>query len=96
MHFAGWTARLVGARWRSLEVVEVNEQAEAGAHLVSLGQMCPAPLVDIAGSEVVFEVATLHVPRIALDAGFTLSRMRRRVARGFPKGRKRQGARERS
>ena len=55
------------------EVVEVNEQAEAGAHLVSLGQVRPALLVNVAGGEVVSEVAALDVCEDRLGGiGFAL------------------------
>src|SRR6476469_5321847 len=39
------------------EVVEVGEQAETGADLSTLGQMCPSVLMDVARGKAVLEVA---------------------------------------
>ena len=41
------------------QVVEIDQQTEACGHLVALGQMRPAPLMNVPGSEAVLEVFTL-------------------------------------
>jgi hypothetical protein len=58
-----------GGGCRSGEVVEVSEQAEAGANLLALGQMRPSVLMDITGGEPVRDVARCDALQDSLGRG---------------------------
>ena len=55
------------------EVIEINEEVEAGAYVLSFGEVCPFFLVDVAGSEAVWKIADWMCLRMDLAAASSLS-----------------------